>query len=95
MTTRNVTTVVGSTKVLTPTSALPIEVAIGDLITFGVTAIQDAKITKISPHDEFSATITCVPLAPAILQADVGTIPEYVPVLDQPTAFYRQEQSSV
>lgn len=88
----DVNTVSPSTKQLTCITQLPDRVYPGDLFVFGTTPVTDAKITKISPTgDDFTATITAVPLASAIITADQLdsdgnpiAIPDYNPLLDTP-----------
>lgn len=82
-----ITTVSPSTRTVTLATPLPNRVFAGDLFVFGTIPTIAAKIIKIEPDDDLHATITAVPLAPEILTADTGTIPDYEPLLNNPVDF--------
>lgn len=81
-----VTNTENTTNTLTPTSPMPEEVAVGDLVVFGESGTQTfaCKVQKVTPHADLTATLVLVPLASAILSADTGEIPTYDPGITSP-----------
>lgn len=69
-------------KTLTLDTATP-NVEEDDLVVFGIAGQEsiDVKVTTIEPQDELSASVTCVPAAPEVLQALDGVIPDFDPVI--------------
>lgn len=75
------TTVVGTQTVLTFAVAIPSSsaVAIGDLLTFGLFGVESVAciVKHIQPGQDYSATVTLVDYAPAIMTADTIALPPY------------------
>lgn len=57
-----------------------------DLFIFGETGeeVLDVLVAGISPADNLEASLTCVPYAPDVFDADTGIIPDYNPVVSVP-----------
>ncbi|WP_417741511.1 host specificity factor TipJ family phage tail protein [Salipiger sp.] len=62
------------------------DIALGDLVAIEETEQVSAEmlVTGIYPRKDESAKITCVDAAPGILQAAVGEIPVYSPIVTNP-----------
>lgn len=69
-------------------STVPAGIKVGDLAAFGETAkvTQDFLIIGITPNTDLQAQIRAVPYSqPAISESDSGAIPDYDPLVTQPS----------
>lgn len=92
---QQITTVAGSQTTVTFTTPLApaSSPAIGDLVAFGVLGSEtvDGMIKSIEPGPDFTAKLTLIDYAPAIQQAETGTIPAYTSQITSPTKFQNQQ----
>lgn len=76
-----ITTVAGEQSTVTFTVAIPAASvpAVGDLVLFGILNSEsvDCLVKAIDPGPDFTAKLTLVDAAPAVLTADSGTIPPF------------------
>lgn len=81
-----VDTVVGQTQTLTVTTPAQADIAAGDLFAFGeqTTETVTLKVVAIEPRSDLSARLTLVDEAPAIHDADTGSIPAFNPQITDP-----------
>lgn len=84
-----VNTVAGEQSQLTLTTPVPIATApeIGDLVMFGESGLESMEliVDSIIPGADLSATLKCYDAAPAVHDADTGTIPTHQTYITAPT----------
>ena len=78
---QQITTQAGEQSVVTFTAVIPAASipAVGDLVLFGILNSEsvDCLVKAIDPGPDFTAKLTLVDAAPAVLTADSGTIPAF------------------
>jgi hypothetical protein len=86
--------VVGEQTAVTFTTPIPAASApaAGDLFMFGKTGAESVEllVTAIEPRADLSAQIKCVDAAPAVYQADAGTIPPWTSQISLPAVWERR-----